>query len=901
MPLILFVLSFVVLSLEVLETKIFAYSLANNLIFLVIGVVLLGFGAGGTWLSLKPKLEDPRPLVRRNLFLCAVLLVIAHAWFALFADRVNFDINLAAIWEAGYSAAAFDAAVPLLWTLSVLVLLAAPYFYAGMAISAILAEKDAKVQTRYGINLLGSALGCASIFFILGPLTGPECLMACAGVLALMGVGLCQQKFTALVATVALGVPCFLYADAILPYPVQQAPGQLALIENKAKAIVAANDQVQRLELKSEFDRWDPTARVEVHGLDYETSNPAFQAQQERLPTRFFTQDSSYGSPLVAATEAAKGLYTRTAYGVGYFRNKARPEVCVIGLGGAPDVQTALHHDPAHVDGVDINKTTIEMVRGPMAEFLGKPYQDPRFTAHVRDGRSFVRMTERRYDLIQLSGVDTKTVLASGTLALNESYLYTREAFRDYISRLKDDGILCIIYAGDKLRDRFAVTALRTLEEDFGASTAHKHLMMVEQSAMFCFLVKRSPFTAEECQQMDAWLAQADTGDGTTGVQVTVIEMLTEHLSLNNAPKALFIPDGRETEVEVMVAARQGSEALATFIAERRKQEPQAGYKDADGGWVPEVVAEVLEPAPDSKPFFFNITANEQVLDELWAGNAATQSFREMFQLLLMMLGLSVLLIAGPLVVFGARHAHDGEEIRPHGKVGLGEQIAEPFLLAWRGGYEAVRNIPFAIYFACLGAGFVMAMSGLIQRYTLYLGHQGFAFPTVIGGLLVAAGIGSLLSAKARRPAKVMVTATIVICAALAGLQFGLPLLFEQTAGLELIPRVCIALAILLPLGVPMGMMFPTGLAVVKQRSPLFVPWAFGINGVFSVIGSTVVLPGSLLFGFPTMAYSAAGIYVLAALMGWLTSRNTQIGAGGELPEKLYEGGRAKRAKAQTA
>ena len=63
MAVILFVLSFLVLTLEVLETKIFAYSLANHQIFLVVGVVLLGFGAGGTALSLKRKLEAPRPLV----------------------------------------------------------------------------------------------------------------------------------------------------------------------------------------------------------------------------------------------------------------------------------------------------------------------------------------------------------------------------------------------------------------------------------------------------------------------------------------------------------------------------------------------------------------------------------------------------------------------------------------------------------------------------------------------------------------------------------------------------------------------------------------------------------------------------------------------------------------------
>ena len=60
MPLILFALSALVLTLEVLETKIFAYSLENSLIFLVIGTVLLGFGAGGSALALRKELGDPR-------------------------------------------------------------------------------------------------------------------------------------------------------------------------------------------------------------------------------------------------------------------------------------------------------------------------------------------------------------------------------------------------------------------------------------------------------------------------------------------------------------------------------------------------------------------------------------------------------------------------------------------------------------------------------------------------------------------------------------------------------------------------------------------------------------------------------------------------------------------------
>ena len=118
-----------------------------------------------------------------------------------------------------------------------------------------------------------------------------------------------------------------------------------------------------------------------------------------------------------------------------------------------------------------------------------------------------------------------------------------------------------------------------------------------------------------------------------------------------------------------------------------------------------------------------------------------------------------------------------------------------------------------------------------------------------------------------------MVVAAVLICAALAGIHFLLGALFDATADLEMVRRIGVALLVLFPLGIPLGMMFPTGLHVVRQTSPLFVPWAFGINGVFSVIGSMVVLPGSILYGFPSMSAAAGVVYVLAAAIGFPLAR----------------------------
>jgi hypothetical protein len=495
-------------------------------------------------------------------------------------------------------------------------------------------------------------------------------------------------------------------------------------------------------------------------------------------------------------------------------------DVLVIGLGGAPDVQTALHHGARSVTGVDINATTVDMARGPLAEFLGRPYDDPRVTILLRDGRSYVRSSTRRYDLIQLSGVDTKSVLASGTLALNESYLYTAEAFDEYLEHLTADGLLVINYSGEEFRIRLAVTAMEALRRR-GAADPSRHLMMIEQSKIFGLLVKPTPFSEAECEQMREWLAAADAGDGTvdggTGVIVWVYELLSPHLSLRPAPRAIYLACEDQPSDPVMRAVREGK--LDEFLAGQKHD---------------------LSPAPDWRPFFFNVFRNETILDS----EARPEQFDRMFRLLEIMLGLAVLLILGPLFVLRSRG-----------------------LAAW-------SNLPFAIYFAALGAGFIMAMSGLIQRYVLFLGHQAYAFAAVIGGLLVAAGLGSFLAGRFRaRPGRVMLVAVIVICAMLATLQLGLNALFGATAGWALGPRVVMSLVVLLPLGIALGTMFPTGLALVRESSPLFVPWAFGINGVFSVIGTSIVLPGAILFGFPTMATAAGATYLVALAVGWPLAR----------------------------
>ena len=98
------------------------------------------------------------------------------------------------------------------------------------------------------------------------------------------------------------------------------------------------------------------------------------------------------------------------------------------------------------------------------------------------------------------------------------------------------------------------------------------------------------------------------------------------------------------------------------------------------------------------------------------------------------------------------------------------------------------------------------------------------------------------------------------------------PVVFNAALGLILIWRVVLAVLMIAPLGVLLGMPFPTGLTLVGQEAAPLVPWAWGVNGFFTVIGSVSALILGMAFGFKIVLIIAAVCYALA--LAAIFSRN---------------------------
>jgi SAM-dependent methyltransferase len=198
------------------------------------------------------------------------------------------------------------------------------------------------------------------------------------------------------------------------------------------------------------------------------------------------------------------------------FRLHPKGEALVIGSGGGVDVVVGLYHGARHVVAVDVNPKTMEFVRGRYASFAGGVFNRPDVEPIVSEGRHFLSRDRRQFDVIQLSGVDTWAALSSGAIALTENFIYTAEAFDEYLAHLKPDGVLGFSrpYFSPPLETmRLSATALAALERR-GVSDAFRHLFVIAGQGQAAdgpwaeLLVKRSPFTEQEVSGLARWATE---------------------------------------------------------------------------------------------------------------------------------------------------------------------------------------------------------------------------------------------------------------------------------------------------------------------------------------------------------------------------------------------------------
>jgi hypothetical protein len=258
-------------------------------------------------------------------------------------------------------------------------------------------------------------------------------------------------------------------------------------------------------------------------------------------------------------------------------------------------------------------------------------------------------------------------------------------------------------------------------------------------------------------------------------------------------------------------------------------------------------------PPTDDKPFFFNMTRLSE-LDAPVPAAVLGDYARSPLVVLLVTMGILAVLcalgFAAPLALVR------GPERPPLGSLG---------------------------FFAAIGVGFLTLEIVLIQRFVLFLGFPTYALSVVLASLLVFTGIGSLLSTRWREPRRALLVALALAAALIAAAALGLQDLLRALIGLPFAARIAVAIALIAPLGIVLGMAMPIGLGRLSGLYPAGVPWAWGINGITSVLAAVLAIAVAITWGFSAATWLACGCYLAAlahATIGrWPDAAETEAGA----------------------
>jgi spermidine synthase len=487
-----FLVSAAMLGIQIGWTRIFSFMIWYHFAFLVISTAMLGFTVGGLLLNIRPHwLERSRGGL---LFPSALAFCATSAVALLIVCNLPFDGGV------------LDTLRNFALFLILMLVVSAGFTAAGLFTSAMIARRPGGVARIYAANMLGSGFGCALAVPLLDRLLPASTVLAFAliawlAVLVLIPLTSNRRRAGALALVALLGI-----GGGLL---ISRDPLAAPFYMSSTKAFPNWSKERILARLSNSLSTIDVFEAQELTGLwGLSDRRYALDTGGRPLPDRVgFCID---GWALTFGYRAAQGdivaepvfdyLPSTLAYSV------ASPQsALLIGAGGGIDVICALRRGVRSITAVEINEITMN-VSLAMSAFNGDIFRRPGVEPVVAEGRAFVAAAgARRWDLIQLSGVDTLAASQAGAFTLAESYLYTQEAFESYLRHLNPGGVLTLTrWMSEPPRQTLRVitvadAALRRL----GISDTAAHVMLVTdvRESFSVFVISPTPFSAAQSRQ----------------------------------------------------------------------------------------------------------------------------------------------------------------------------------------------------------------------------------------------------------------------------------------------------------------------------------------------------------------------------------------------------------------
>jgi hypothetical protein len=185
------------------------------------------------------------------------------------------------------------------------------------------------------------------------------------------------------------------------------------------------------------------------------------------------------------------------------------------------------------------------------------------------------------------------------------------------------------------------------------------------------------------------------------------------------------------------------------------------------------------------------------------------------------------------------------------------------------------------LFFAGTGIGYLAIEVALLQKFGLLLGHPNYALSVVLATLLLATGLGALSSSRiAGRLGGLRFVVYLLAALMLAEYFFLFPRL-SACVGLPFAVRLLIVIAAVGPLGVLLGTFVPIALDHLKESASALVPWAWGVNGIASVMAPVLAAAFSMTWGIGALFLAAIPLYLVVALVAPVPARAGLASAAG--------------------
>jgi len=743
------------LLLELSLTRIFSVVFYYHLAFMAISIALFGLGAGGVFSYIVSTWKGTVYLkLGRLSALNAVLVVVALA-VVMWQSRSSGALHLAVIY----------------FTTSL------PFFVSGAILSLIIAETVHRVDRVYFFDLAGASAGCILLLVFLDYFGGLSTVIA-VGVLFAAAAGVWHSMAGSIAGRaasvgLALALVVFMFLNGTHGY-----------IE-----VTYAKDHKLPAET---FRKWNSFSRIGMvpdqgpcGGMIYidadaSTGIACFEFETLSAENRHKLLDQGPAMP---------------------YRIRPGAKTLVIGAGGGWDVSRALASGSNDVSAVEINPiiaTTIMRERFP--QLSNRLYARTDVHVTVEDGRSFVRRSRQKFQVIQATLVDTWASTAAGAFALSESSLYTTDAMRDYLEHLTEDGLVAFTRWGlEPPREslRLVALAMAALRE-IGESDPARHIVVAR----------------------DNWVEH-------WGAQDTVIV----------ARKPLH-PDDLERARQFMRDAK----AQPVYLPDANIDNPFTGLlRSRDPERFARAYPYDISPVSDNRPFFFYTVQPRDLWKFLTQDSRRTADFKInqavplLFAILAVSVVATVVILALPPIVLRAR---------------LPRQKGVPkFLL-----YFLCIGAGYILIEVALIQKFVLFLGQPSYALTVVI------FSMLVSSGIGSYASRRLLGEEEARLRQVLVLVAVLVAALAILTSF----LLTAAVGLPIALKVAMTIVMIAPPGFFMGMPFPTGLRRLEEWHPPSVRWAWALNAAASVLGSVTALVCAIYMGLLQTLLAGGLLYLAA-------------------------------------